>query len=89
MAIKYLKDSAFVKVMLYLYEKGDARFSELHNDISISKSTLTYVLKETQNEQLIERNVIDTRPVQTRYSLTTQGRELAQHLKAIQNIITD
>lgn len=44
-------------------------------------------MRELQEEKLIEREVVDTRPVQTRYSLTGLGEEVAGHLSEIKRLI--
>jgi len=74
---------ALVKVLLYLFERRDARYSEILGEAVLSRSTLALTLRDLQEDQLIERRVIATRPVQTRYTLTGRGREIAEHLYAI------
>ena len=52
-----------------------------------SRSTLALALKDAQEDQVVERTVEDTRPVQTRYSLTETGREVAEHLLQIRKAV--
>jgi len=62
--------------------------SELKMEVTRSRSTLALALRELQEERLIEREVVDTRPVQTRYSLTGLGAEVAGHLSEIKRLIS-
>jgi DNA-binding HxlR family transcriptional regulator len=61
---------------------------ELKEEVTRSRSTLALALRELQEERLIEREVVDTRPVQTRYSLTGLGAEVAGHLSEIKRLIS-
>jgi len=56
--------------------------------VTRSRSTLALALRELQEEKLIEREVVDARPVQTRYSLTGLGEEVAGHLSEIKRLIS-
>jgi len=57
--------------------RGAQRFSELHHAVDgISARLLTVRLKELEDNELIERTVIPTTPVQVRYELTPRGKEL-------------
>ena len=85
--MKAVIDIATIKILLYLFDEGNARCSELMEEVIQSRSTLARALRDLQEEQLIEREVMDTRPVQTRYSLSSQGIEIAEHLSSIKNVI--
>ena len=86
--VKAVIDIATIKILLYLFDGSNARYSELMEEVIQSRSTLALALRDLQEEQLIEREVIDTRPVQTRYSLTSYGKEIAEHLSAIRDVIS-
>jgi len=75
-----------IKVLLYLLEKGNARYSELLRDVIPSRSTLALTLKDLQDDHLVERKVEATRPVQTWYILTSRARKIAEHLSAIKKL---
>lgn len=77
---------AIIKVLLELFERGNARYSELLGEAIQSRSTLALALRDLQDDQLIERTVIATRPVQTRYTLTGCGKEIAEHLSAVKKL---
>jgi DNA-binding HxlR family transcriptional regulator len=40
-------------------------------------------LKELEKEELIKRRVVTTKPIQTYYSLTEKGRDIAKRLGEI------
>jgi len=89
MKMKDVLKIATIKVLLYLFEKNNARFSELLGEAVQSGSTLSLALRDLQDDQLIERSVIASRPVQTWYTLTDEGNKVAEHLSALKLILSD
>jgi len=87
MKMKAVLEISTIKVLLYLFEKNNARDSELLDEAIQSRSTLALALRDLQDDQLIERRVIATRPVQTRYTLTDEGNKVAEHLSALKLIL--
>lgn len=89
MKISSILNSPSVKIVLFLYDKGEARYAELVRLIA-SRSTLSMALKELDEDGLIKRRVITSKPIQTYYSLTDKGRQVAELLKemklTLQNI---
>ncbi|QGA55224.1 transcriptional regulator [Sulfolobus sp. E5-1-F] len=59
----------------YLLE-GPKRFNELQKLTSLSSKTLSKTLKELENYGIIERRIINSRPVLVVYELTDKGKEL-------------
>jgi DNA-binding HxlR family transcriptional regulator len=88
MKIRAVLEINSIKVLMYLLENGNARYSELLSDLIPSRSTLALTLRCLQDDQLIERNVKASRPVQTWYTLTSTGREVAEHLSAIKKLVS-
>jgi len=88
MEMKDVLEIAIIKVLLYLFETNDARYSEFLDEAIQSRSTLALALRDLQDDQLIERRVLATRPVQTWYTLTSIGKEVAKHLSAIKKLIS-
>jgi len=74
------------KVLLFLYEKGEVRYTDLTNLIS-SRGTLSTNLKELEKERLIQRRVIATKPIESYYSLSEKGQEVAKRFNEIQKLI--
>jgi DNA-binding HxlR family transcriptional regulator len=64
--------------------RGARRFSEYRELVAgISDRMLSARLRELENEDLMERTVIPTTPVQIRYTLTQRGQELIQGLQPL------
>lgn len=64
-------------LILYVLLSGPKRFSEIHTLIpSLSKRMLTERIKELEEHNIIERQVITDRPVRVEYLLTEKGKEL-------------
>ena len=79
---------ACVKVVLHLYQTANSRYSELLRNLVKSRSTLALALRDLQEEGLINRRVKPTRPVQTSYTLTEKGKQVAEHLSAIARLFS-
>ena len=73
-----------VRILLYLLEKGQVRHSELAKIIA-SRGTLSLSLKELEEEGLVRRRIVNSKPIQSFYSLTKKGMEIARRLDEIQN----
>ena len=82
MKISALLGTPSVKILLFLYKKGEVRYTELARLIA-SRGTLSLSLKELDKEGLIQRRVVTTKPIQTYYSLTDKGKEIATHFDKI------
>jgi DNA-binding HxlR family transcriptional regulator len=64
--------------------RGARRFSEYRAIVDgVSDRLLAQRLRELEAEQLIERTVIPTTPVQIRYALTERGAELMSVLQPL------
>jgi len=83
--ISALLQTPSVKIILFLYEKGEVRYTDLANLIA-SRGTLSVNLKELDEESLIQRRVVTTKPIQAHYSLTDKGREIATHFERIEKM---
>ncbi len=77
-----------VKILEYLSEKGQSRYSELLESVIKSRSTLAKTLRDLQEKKLIQREVKGTRPIQTYYSLTERGKALLKHIEEIRRIVS-
>ena len=62
-------------VVLYDLEEGETRFNELKRSTGASSRTLSRVLDDLGDANLVDRRVED-RPVATYYSLTPKGEAL-------------
>jgi len=84
--ISALLQAPCVRILLFLYEKGEVRYTDLTNLIA-SRGTLSLNLKELDAEGLINRRVVTTKPIQAYYSLTDKGMEIAKHFGKIKEKI--
>ena len=86
MKISALLRTPSVKILLFLYKKGEVRYTNLAKLIA-SRGTLSLCLKELDEDGLILRRVVTTKPVQTYYSLTDKGKEIVAHLQKIKKTL--
>jgi len=87
MKMKAVLELSNIRVMLYLLERGSARYSEILKGVGLSRGALALALRDLQDDGLIERRVEATRPIQTTYSLTAKGKEIAKHLESMKKLI--
>ena len=81
-----LLQSPCVKILLFVYSKGEVRHSELERLIR-SRGTLSSNLNDLLKEGLLKRNVIASRPIQSNYSLTDKGKAVAKVLIDLGNFL--
>jgi DNA-binding HxlR family transcriptional regulator len=74
MRFSALFETASVKILLYLYENGEVRYKDLTKLID-SRGTLSLNIKELQEELLIQRSILTTKPIKAYYSLTEKARK--------------
>jgi len=75
-----------LRVILFLYDRGEVRYTELDKLIS-SRGTLSLALKELEEEGLVQRRVVTSRPIHAYYSLTTNGNEIGGKLREIEVLL--
>jgi len=84
--ISSLLQKPSVRILLFLHEKGDVRYTDLTKLIA-SRGTLSFNLKELDEEGLIQRRVVTTKPIQAHYSLTDKGMEIAAYFDKIKKTL--
>ena len=82
MRISALLETASVKILFYLQEHGEVRYTDLTKLIA-SRGTLSVNIKELEEERLIQRRILTTKPIQAYYLLTEKGAEVASLLRKI------
>ncbi|WNZ29961.1 MAG: helix-turn-helix transcriptional regulator [Candidatus Bathyarchaeota archaeon] len=82
MKMSTLLQSPCVRILLFLYDRDEVRYTELTNLIA-SRGTLSVNLKELDAEGLLQRRIVATKPIQAHYSLTDKGIEIATYLDKI------
>ena len=64
----------------YLHDEP-MKYNQLRRAMgNVSSKTLSRSLKHLVDEQIVERNVLETSPISVQYSLTERGRELSDAL---------
>jgi DNA-binding HxlR family transcriptional regulator len=84
--ISALLETPSVKILLYLHEHDEVRYTELTKLIA-SRGTLSLNIKELEEEGLIQRRILTTKPIQSFYSLTEKGVEIAFLLCKIKKLL--
>ena len=84
--ISQLIKTPTVRILLGLYQNGDLRHAQIAQ-LTTSRGTLSLSLRELEQEGLIQRKLLDTKPLQSIYSLTEKGKTIAQQLTQIQQNI--
>jgi len=84
--ISALLETPSVKIILYLHEHGEVRYTELTKLIA-SRGTLSLNIRELEEEGLIQRRILTSKPIQAFYSLTEKGAEVASLLGKIKKIV--
>jgi DNA-binding HxlR family transcriptional regulator len=74
-----------VQILLHICKRVETRHSDLAKIIA-SRGSLSANLKTLENEMLIERRVVPSKPVKTFYALTPKGKEIAIKLTEIEQI---
>jgi DNA-binding HxlR family transcriptional regulator len=67
-----------------LLDHGSRRFSDLARFDGLSNKVLSENLDRLQSAELVDREVVEEKPVRVRYSLTESGRELAPAIDALE-----
>jgi DNA-binding HxlR family transcriptional regulator len=70
-------------VVLHDLQGGEKRFNELKRSTDASSRTLSRVLDDLEDLDLIDRRVEEDAPIATYYSLTAKGRDLEPVFDAI------
>ena len=86
MKISSMLQAPAIKILLFLYETGEARYTELA-DLITSRGTLSVNLKELEEETLIQRRVVASRPIESYYSLSEKGHEVAKRFDEIKRLM--
>jgi DNA-binding HxlR family transcriptional regulator len=81
-AIKGIVTESRLLVVRHLFT-GPKRFNELLRESGINSKTLSATLRFLEENGIVKREIISTRPFTVQYSLTTSGLELKPALEAL------
>ena len=85
--ISAILEAPSVKILLFMFEKGEVRYMDLA-DLFTSRGTLSLNLKDLEEEKLIQRRVVASKPIQAYYSLTEKGKEIAKRMNEIKKTLS-
>lgn len=81
-AIKFLSRKWTRTIVEVLLDKENLRYNELKDELDgISDKALSEALEGLEKMQLVDREVVDDRPVKVEYSLTEIGKSLETIIK--------
>jgi len=84
--ISAILEAPSVKILLFMLEKGEVRYTDLA-DLFTSRGTLSLNLKELEEEKLIQRRIVASKPIQAYYSLTQKGKEIAKLMNEMKRLL--
>jgi DNA-binding HxlR family transcriptional regulator len=79
-AIRTIATESRLLVVRHLFS-GPRGFNELWRESGINSKTLSLTLKYLEQQKIVKRDIVSTRPFTVQYSLTTSGMELKPALK--------
>ncbi|RLF58133.1 MAG: hypothetical protein DRN25_05610 [Thermoplasmata archaeon] len=77
---KLISSKWTLEILYILYVRKSLSFNQIKNILGMSSRILSNKLKFLQKEKLIERRVLENRPVKVIYRLTRNGRYVALSL---------
>lgn len=87
MKISAILEAPSVRILFFMLEKGEVRYTDLA-DLFTSRGTLSLNLKDLEEEKLIQRRIVASKPIQAYYSLTDKGREIAKRLNEMKKALS-
>lgn len=81
-AIRAIVTESRLLVVRHLFT-GPKRFNELLRESGINSKTLSATLRFLEENGIVKREILSTRPISVEYSLTSSGLELKPALEAL------
>jgi DNA-binding HxlR family transcriptional regulator len=77
-----------IEAILYIDKSGKAGYSELYKQgFVVSRQAFANVLYILEENSIVDRKLIESRPTRVEYSLTNKGKEIAALLKRLNEIV--
>jgi DNA-binding HxlR family transcriptional regulator len=86
MKISSIIEVPCVQILFFIHDRGEVRYSELAELIQ-SRGTLSLNLKHLEQEGLIKRRIVTTKPIQSLYSLSEKGTKIARKLADVRKAL--
>ena len=86
-----MSKKGYYETLGFICQKGSVHYSEildygLNTPIVESRATVTLIIRNLAAMGLIQRSVVDARPVRTVYQPTEKGQKLLEHLRVIEQL---
>ena len=82
-ATNEMGDQWSLLILREFFLEGPRRFRDLEDHLSLSPNTLSVRLHQLDDAGIVEREVYQTNPPRSQYSLTAKGRALAPVMEAL------
>jgi DNA-binding HxlR family transcriptional regulator len=86
--IRFLFGKGVLESILYINKFGKAGYYELYKQgFVVSRQAFSNLLKKLEENKIVSRKVIESRPPRVEYSLANKGKEVAELLKRLNEIV--
>ncbi len=90
---KRLASNGFVEALEFIRQNENARYNEIKNfllddaRLFTARSSVNLLINHLLDLGLVERKVLDTKPLKTSYKINRKGEAILKHLKGIERIL--
>jgi len=89
--LRKMSKKGFYETLEFIRDEKSVHYAEvlrhdLENHIVQSRATVTLIVRTLSKMNLIQRTVIDSRPIRTVYEPTEKGLKLLKHLNEIEKL---
>jgi len=93
MFARRLASAGFVEMLEFVRRNENARYNEIKNylldeqKLFTARSSANLLINHLLELGLIERKVLDTKPLKTSYRISRKGESVLKHLKVIERVL--
>ena len=77
-----------IRILMYLNDNQEVRYSELLKNVVSTRSVLSTALQDLRRRKLVDRTIDSKDVIQSKYKLTDKGSKLVRLLTDIQKIVS-
>jgi DNA-binding HxlR family transcriptional regulator len=86
--VRFLFGKGVFETIVYINKFGKAGYYELYKQgFVVSRQAFSNLLKKLEENEIVSRKVIDSRPPRVEYSLSTKGKEIAELLSRLNETV--
>ncbi len=82
-----LEQAHAIKVLLLLRTEGEKTRTQIYRAIGVGEPVLVKRVNELRDAGLLEEHVLDVKPFSKNVQLSKVGRQVANHLAAVEEIL--